>query len=110
MTELALLVVVGLPLFALWISAGVEVIRRPGSTASRRLVWIAVLVFLPVVGLGAYIVTRTPPEVSRDGGDADASQAEQIVVLAELRQRGELDDEDFRRQLRSLGVRLAPTG
>ena len=109
MNEWALLLVVGLPLFALWIRAGVEVIRRGDLTAAKRVAWIAALVFLPVVGLAAYIVTRNPPEVSRGDGDADASGAEQIVLLAERRQRGDLDDEEFSRQIRSLGLRPPPS-
>lgn len=100
---LVLLVVV-LPLLALWIRAGVEIIRRRDLPAARRLGWIAGLVFVPVVGLAAYIVSRTPPELSRSSGDAGSARAEQIVLLAEQRQRGALDDDEYLSRIRDIGV------
>lgn len=104
MSEWALLLLVGLPLLALWIRAGFEVIRRRDLTAASRLGWIAALVLLPIIGLTAYIVTRNPPGVTLDVDDADSSRAEHLVQLAEARQRGELADEEFDRQVRALGV------
>jgi len=110
MNDWVLLLVVALPLIALWIRAGVEVIRRRDSSSVTRFGWLAALVLLPVLGLAAYIVTRTPPRSSRSGGDADSNPGEQIVLLAEARQRGELDTEEFRRQIRSLGLHRPGSG
>jgi len=96
MSEWTLLVIVALPLLALWIRSIVEVVRRGDSSVTQRLTWIIILVLLPVVGLAAYIVARTPPKPRVSGGDVDSGRAERLVLLAERRQRGELDDDDFR--------------
>lgn len=105
MNEWLLLLVVGLPFLALWIRVAVEVVRRSDLTAARRLGWIAALVLLPIIGLAAYVVTRNTPGVTRDADDPDSSLAERIVLLAEQRQRGELDDEEFGQQIRTLEIR-----
>lgn len=95
MNEWTLLVVVVVPLIALWIRSVVEVARRQDYIATQRLTWVLTLVLLPVVGLAAYVVARTPPPVRLSGGRPDAHRAEQLVLLAERRQRGDLDDDGF---------------
>ena len=95
MNEWTLLVVVVVPLIALWIRSVVEVARRQDYIATQRLTWALILVLIPVVGLAAYVVARTPPPVRLSGGRPDAHRAEQLVLLAERRQRGDLDDDGF---------------
>jgi len=95
MSEWTLLVVVVVPLIALWIRSIVEVARRQDYIATQKLTWVLILVLFPVVGLAAYVVVRTPPPVRLSGGRPDAHRAEQFVLLAERRQRGDLDDDGF---------------
>ena len=95
MSELGQFVLVSLPMVALLLYMLVEVARRPDLSVTRRVVWIVLLILVPVVALGVYIVVRPPRAAHITGEDADASRAEQIVVLAEARQRGELSDDDY---------------
>ena len=76
MSEWTLLLIVGLPLLAMWIRSIVEVLRRGDYIATQRLTWLLILILFPVVGLAAYVVARTPPPVSRSGGEASSDRAE----------------------------------
>lgn len=95
MSEWVLLLIVALPLVALWIRSVFEVVRRGDYSATQRVTWLLILILIPVVGLAAYVVARRPltPRVSGERGDS--SRAEELVLLAERRQRGELDDAGF---------------
>lgn len=98
-----LLVVVGLPLLAVWIRTVVEVIGRDDLGAGRKALWLAVLVLVPVVGLAVYVVVRPPRRPARSTTAAPSSGAEQLVLLAERRQRHEITDEEFRSAVARLG-------
>lgn len=95
MTDEWPLVLIGLPLVVLLIWAIVEVAGREDLSAVRRGGWIVALLVFPVILLGAYIVVRPPRAVQVSGGHADMARAEAIVLLAERRQRGELDDGEY---------------
>lgn len=98
-------VLVGLPLVALWIAAVVEVLRRRDLAATRRLAWLAALVVGTVFGLLAYLVARPPRPVRMSGaGSANTARAEAVVLAAERRQRGELDDDAFRDEIDRIAV------
>ncbi len=98
-----LLVLVGLPLLAMWIRAVVEVIGRNDLGAGRTALWLAVLVLVPVVGLAVYVVVRPPRRPALSTTAAPSSDAEQLVLLAERRQRHEMTDEEFRSAVAHLG-------
>ncbi len=98
-----LLVVVGLPLLALWISAVVEVIARHDLGAGRTMLWLAVLLLVPVLGLAVYVVARPPRRPARSVTATPSSDAEQLVLLAERRQRHEITDGEFRAAVARLG-------
>ncbi len=113
MSRLFVLVVAGLPLLALWLYATVEVLRRRDLARSRRIGWLLVLLLVPVVGLGLYVVARPPraqsarrvaglagagPGAGRPGAGragAGLAAADAIVLAAERRQRGELTDDEY---------------
>jgi hypothetical protein len=101
--EWVLLVIVGLPLIAVWISTVVEVIGRQDLRIGRTLVWLAVLVLVPVLGLAVYVVARPPRRPARSATAAPSTEAEQLVLLAERRQRDELTDDEFRAAVGRLG-------
>lgn len=102
MNDWVLLVIVALPLVALWLRSLVEVALRRHGTTKRNLVWLLVLVAVPVVGLAAYVVARTPRPVRLSGGGPGAGRAEQLVLLAERRQRGDLTDAGFQDAVNTL--------
>ena len=60
------------------------------------------LILIPIVGLAGYVVARTPPPARVSGGSGDPSRAEDLVLLAERRQRGELDDVGFHEAVAAL--------
>ncbi|MDG1267453.1 MAG: PLDc N-terminal domain-containing protein [Ilumatobacter sp.] len=95
MSEWVLLVIVALPLSAYWIRSVFEVIRRGDYSLTQRAAWLLILILLPIVGLAVYVVARTPRPVHLSGARGHPGQAEELVLLAEQRQRKELDDVGF---------------
>jgi len=102
MNERTLLLIVGLPFLALWARAIFEVLRRDDLSTGRTVVWMLGLVFVPALGLAAYIVVRTPPKNRVSDASVNTNRAERLVLLAEQRQRGELEDDEYRRALSGL--------
>ncbi len=99
MNDVWALVVVALPLLAMWIAALVETVRRHDLTGGRKVAWIGALLLLPVVGLAVYLVARPPRTARASRGRAGQARAESVVVLAERRQRGEIDEETYRTEI-----------
>ncbi|MGI9645938.1 MAG: PLD nuclease N-terminal domain-containing protein [Ilumatobacteraceae bacterium] len=95
MNGLAATVLVSVPLLALLVYMMLDVARRRDLHVTRRIVWIAVMLLVPIAGMGLYIVVRPPRAIQIRRDDGDLTTAEQIVVLAEQRQRGELGDDDY---------------
>jgi len=91
--------VAGLPLLALLMYAAVEVIRRRDISGARRVGWLVVLIFVPVVGLGIYVIARPTRPAGAGQRAADVSTAEAVVLAAERRQRGETTDHDYRAEI-----------
>ena len=101
MSEFWIFVIFALPLAGLLIGAIVEVVRRGDLTRSHKAAWLFALVFIPVFGLGFYIVVR-PPRTEQMVGEADVSNAEAIVLLAERRQQGELTEAEFHGEIAAI--------
>lgn len=102
MSDWLIIVVVALPLIALWALAIVEVVRRRDLGGGRTAAWVGALALAPLVALVVYIVLRPPRPVESSRTDADTTTAERIVVLAERRQRGELSDAEYRDEVRRI--------
>ncbi|MGI9603196.1 MAG: PLDc N-terminal domain-containing protein [Acidimicrobiales bacterium] len=102
MSDWVLLLIVAVPLLLGWLYALVEVALRPDLTAGRRLLWVAVLVLLPVVGLAIYAIVRPPRDViaALDRGHNPA--AERLVATAERRARGEIDSSEYLTEMAKL--------
>jgi hypothetical protein len=103
--QVLLFVLVSLPLAALWVSAIVEVLRRRDLVRVHRLVWIAALLVLPIPALAVYVVMRPPRPVRVSGVAVGAERAEELVTLAEQRQRGDLTDAEWITGLQEIGAR-----
>jgi len=96
-SDLASVVLAGVPILVAVALAAVEVVTRPDFGPLRRVLWLVALVALPVVGVAVYAVVRPLRGSVATVEDADGPpDAERLVVAAERRQRGEIDDVEFR--------------
>ena len=90
--------IAAVPLLVGTIWAAVEVVRRSDLPAGKQIAWLAALVLVPVISLAAYLILRPMQRRSRTSTSRSGSEAaEQVVVAAEMRQRNEIDDAEFRR-------------
>ena len=104
MSETWALIVVALPLVAIWVYMLVEALVRSDLSWPRRLTWAAAMLLIPILGLAFYIVVRPPKAGRVERGDPDTARAEALVEAAEARQRGDLPDQPARCAKRSRHV------
>ncbi len=103
MSEWVLLLVASIPLFVVWIASGLEILfLRPDLAAPKRLGWIGLLVLVPLVGLAFYVLVRPPRGFPSMSDNTGADRARRFVEMAESRRQGEIDDDTFRAEVRSL--------
>ena len=106
MDETLWLLLAAIPLLVLWIRAVLEIARRSDLGRGRQAGWIVVLL-VPVVGLAVFFLLRPPPRPPVTTGTGAGTPAELLVVAAERRQRGQIDDAGYRMELADLD--LAPS-
>jgi len=95
-SDVALVVLAGVPILVAVVLAAVEVVTRPDLGPLRRVAWLVALIALPVVGVAVYAVVRPLQRSTAVTHDTNGSgDAERLVVAAERRQRGEIDDVEF---------------
>ncbi len=99
MSDLLVLLFVSLPLLVVLGYCVVDVVRRPALSRGRRTVWVAAMLLIPVLGLFAYLIDRPPSGARISGQTGEAPRAEAVVLAAEQRQRGDLDDDGYRAAL-----------
>ena len=112
MSDLLVIIVLAVPLFVLWAGALWDVLQsRHDLTRPRRALWVLAVLLLPIIGLAAYLLTRPPhARFSRPLADEYVEDAARIVAVAERHQRGELTDDEYRSEIRSLKGRVACPG
>lgn len=97
MSDLWLLLLVGLPILVAVVLAVAEVIARPDLGPGRTVMWVVALVGVPVIAVAVYAVVRPMRGSRAHAAVTEGSPAaERLVEAAERRQRGEIDDEEFR--------------
>ena len=89
-----------LPWVVSWLFALYDIfLRRDDLSVVRKVIWTSVVVFLPAVGVVAYVVMRpAPPAKGKDGPDRDGSKASVVDRLSELtaaHDKGTISDGDF---------------
>ena len=109
MSDLLVIIVLAVPLFVLWAGALWDVLQsRHDLTRPRRALWVLAVLLLPIIGLAAYLLTRPPHDrFSRPLDYEYVEDAARIVAVAERHQRGELTDDEYRSEIRSLTGRVA---
>jgi uncharacterized membrane protein len=101
MTGPFVLLIVGAPLLALWLSMFAEVIRRPNLSGAQKAAWLIALL-VPIVGIAVYVVARPSRAMYAERPTIDLSLAETVVRAAERRQRGELTDDEYLAEITSI--------
>ena len=95
-----LLLLAGIPILVGLVLALVEVIRRTDLGPLRTAVWVGALIAIPVVALAVYAIVRPLGRRFSVSDDAQGPpDAERLVEVFELRQRGEIGDDELRRVL-----------
>ena len=85
--------------WALWDDAR----SRHDLRLRSRVLWAVALIALPVIALAAYLVSRPPRDRrQRPLRNENAEDAASVVDVAERHQRGELTDDEYRSEIRSL--------
>jgi hypothetical protein len=101
------LLLIYVPLIMVWSVSLLDVFRRDDLGGVARALWVVVIFLLPFVGTLIYLLTRPAGATAseRDAIDqagrefvtryATTSAADQLRVLAELRDDGKLTDAEF---------------
>lgn len=95
-----------------------DIFRSKDLSGGLKVLWLVVILVLPYLGVFIYLISRGRGMVERDearalaaeeslrsyiretagSGGGASSPADQLAKLADLRDRGVLDDEEFRQQ------------
>jgi uncharacterized membrane protein len=96
--------VAAVPLLVIWAWALWDDARSRHDLRLRsRVVWAVALIALPVIALAAYLIARPPRDHrQRPLDDENVEDAASVVDVAERHQRGELTDDEYRSEIRSL--------
>jgi hypothetical protein len=57
-SEIAVLILIVLPMIAIWLYVMVDAIRRDDLSATRKIVWILAALVLPLITIMLYLLTR----------------------------------------------------
>ena len=102
------IVFIYIPLVAMWLFGLTDVFRRADLSGLAKVLWVLAIIWLPIIGLVAYFITR-PDDVEVmfgfEGEDLGTSVAEELEILSDLHDRGKLTDEEFEEEKRRV---LAP--
>ena len=106
-----LISMIGFFLFLLWFVllfyVFADIIRSDDLSGWGKAIWTFLIIFLPYLGIFAYLVIRGHGMAARQGGGQPAqypnagdivgrdNSADQLLKLAELHNTGKLDDADF---------------
>ena len=90
---------VALPLLLLLVAAIADIYARPDLSWAKRLLWTAVVILLPYIGVAAYYITRPlrQPEGKKYGDEVPRTDAtvDHLEALKERHESGDLDDEGY---------------
>ena len=98
-TTFLLSVLVAAPLVVLWGAALFDiVVRRRDLSLGQKLIWSALVILVPYVGVLMYAVLRTPRAPTPTGGGdqtAAGTAIDDLARLVEAHNGGEITDEEF---------------
>lgn len=90
-----------------------DIVRRPDLDGMATALWIALIVFVPLIGVIAYLIAR-PSMTPGEAADVSAfeakvlpdgeARAEAIADLTRRHEEGQLSDEEYQEQRRALDL------
>ncbi len=101
------LLLIYVPLILIWGFAVFDIFRRDDIHGGSKAVWLVCVVFLPFFGTLLYLLFRRPGGTPEERAAIDSasrefvaqyspsSSAEQLSVIADLHDRGKLNDSEF---------------
>jgi heme/copper-type cytochrome/quinol oxidase subunit 2 len=98
--EYMLLFFVALPIVVIWGWCLVQIVARPDLRVWKKVLWIAAVILLPIIGLVAYFLTaarRGPVDDTDEWEDRSAEEIEKEVYLSTHATAVQRTDDLFRR-------------
>jgi hypothetical protein len=103
--ELMMTMLIVIPLVLLWVFTLIDIFKRGDLSGAAKALWAIAVLFLPLIGMVVYFVTRPAdplaepdPRETPSAPSADATStttADQLAQLSSLHDSGKLSDEEF---------------
>jgi hypothetical protein len=111
--ELMMIVLVVIPLILLWVFTLVDIFKRQDLSGLAKALWAIAILFLPLIGMIVYFVTRPPTPIDQSEliasekdvpsaapfdptvGAGTPTTSDQLAQLSSLHDSGKLTDEEF---------------
>ncbi len=111
--ELMMVVLVVIPLILLWVFTLMDLFKREDLSGAAKALWAIAILFLPLIGMIVYFVTRPPTPIDQSAltaseqevpsaapfdptvGASASTTSDQLTQLSDLHDSGKLTDEEF---------------
>ena len=70
--EVAILVLIVLPMLAIWLYVLVDAVRREDLSATRKIIWILAALLVPLIAIMFYLLARPRRGAAADPGPPNA--------------------------------------
>jgi hypothetical protein len=103
--ELMMTLLIVVPLILLWVFTLIDIFKRENLSGAAKALWAIAILFLPLIGMVVYFVTRPPDPLDKpepnetsnttSADDRPTTTADQLNQLSSLHDSGKLSDEEF---------------
>jgi hypothetical protein len=111
--QLIFVLLIFIPIILLWVFSLVDIFKRPDLSGAAKALWAIAILFLPLIGMIVYFVTRPPTPIDQSAQTASAQAepsaaafdptaeagapptSEQLAQLSSLHESGKLSDKEF---------------
>jgi uncharacterized protein YpmS len=103
--QLIFVFLIFIPIILLWIFTLIDIFKREDLSGIAKALWAIAILFLPLIGMIVYFVTRPPsprdqsppsePPPDTPAVFVTRSTTDQLAQLSELHDSGKLTDEEF---------------
>lgn len=105
--EAFFLMLIFIPLIMVWVFTLVDIFRRNDLSGTATALWVIFVLFLPLLGMLIYFIARPtlPEDIARQEEYRKAREAaraaeiaDKLHKLSELKDKGDITEEEFERQ------------